>query len=95
MSAQIVKKNKMSVRGNVAYIFDGMVLFRLENKGGNFIHIEKSIALPDDPSIERADEVTITRELADSLVWEDTDVSYIPPQTFMKIENKFFKFCNK
>lgn len=33
MSAQIVKKNKMSVRDNVAYIFDGLVLFRLENKG--------------------------------------------------------------
>lgn len=95
MSAQIVKKNKMSVRGNVAYIFDGLVLFRLENKGGNFIQIEKAIALPDDPSIERADEVTITKELVDSLVWEDTDVSYIPPQTFMKIENKLFKFCNK
>ena len=45
MSAQIVKKkNKMSVRGNVAYIFDGLVLFRLENKGGNFIQIEKAIA---------------------------------------------------
>lgn len=95
MSAQIVKKNKMSVRDNVAYIFDGLVLFRLENKGGNFIQIEKAIALPDGPSIERAEEVTITKELVDSLVWEDTDVSYITPQTFMKIENKFFKFCNK
>ena len=31
MSAQIVK-NKMSVRDNVAYIFDGLVLFRLEKK---------------------------------------------------------------
>lgn len=95
MSAQIVKKNKMSVRDNVAYIFDGLILFRLENKGGNFIQIEKAIALPDDPNIERADEVTITKELVDSLVWEDTDISYIPPKTFMKIENKFFKFCNK
>ena len=95
MSVQIVKKNKMSVRGNVAYIFDGLVLFRLENKCGNFIQVEKAIALPYDPSIERADEVTITKELVDSLIWEDTDVSYIPPQVFMKIENKFFKFCNK
>lgn len=95
MSTQVVKKNKMSVRGNLAYIFDGLVLFRLENKGGNFIQIEKAIALPDDPSIERAEEVTITKQLVDSLVWEDTDVSYIPPQTFMKIENKFFRFCNK
>lgn len=95
MSTQVVKKNKMSVRGNVAYIFDGLVLFRLENKGGDFIQIEKAIALPDDPSIERVEEVTITKQLVDSLVWEDTDVSYIPPQTFMKIENKFFRFCNK
>lgn len=95
MSAQIVKKNKMSVRDNVAYIFDGLFLFRLENKGGNFIRVEKAIALPDNPSIERADEVTITKELIDSLVWEDTDISYIPPQTFMRIESKFFKFCNK
>lgn len=95
MSAQIVKKNKMSVRGNVAYIFDGLILFRLENKGGNFIQIEKAIALPDNPSIERADEVTITKELVDSLDWEGTDISHIPPQTFMKIGNKLFKFCNK
>ena len=95
MSAQVVKKNKMSVRGNVAYIFDGLILFRLENKGGNFIQIEKAIALPDNPSIERAEEVTITKQLVDSIVWEETDVSYIPPQTFMKIENKFFRFCNK
>lgn len=95
MSAQVVKKNKMSVRDNVAYIFDGLVLFRLENTGEEFIQIEKAIALPDDPSVERAEEVTITKQLVDSLVWEDTDVSYIPPQTFMKIENKFFRFCNK
>lgn len=33
MYTQIVKKNKMSVRDNVGYIFDGLVLFRLENKG--------------------------------------------------------------
>ena len=95
MSAQVVKKNKMSVRGNVAYIFDGLVLFRLENKGDNFIKVEKAIALPDDPSIERAKGVTITKQLVDSLVWEDTDVSYIPPKTFMKVEDKFFRFCNK
>ena len=95
-STQIVKKNKMSVRGNVAYIFDGLVLFRLENKGGNFIQIEKAIALPDEPSIERANEVTIIKELVDTLFfWDDPDISYIPTQTFMKIENKFFKFCNK
>ena len=95
MPAQVVKKNKMSVRDNVAYIFDGLVLFRLESTGEEFIKIEKAIALPDDPSIERAEEVTITKQLVDSLVWEDTDVSYIPPKTFMKIENKFFRFCNK
>lgn len=95
MSAQVVKKNKMSVRDNVAYIFDGLVLFRLENTGEEFIKIQKAIALPDDPGIERTEEVTITKQFVDSLVWEDTDVSYIPPQTFMKIENKFFRFCNK
>lgn len=62
MSAQIVK-NKMSVRDNVAYIFDGLVLFRLEKKGGNFIQIEKAIVTPG------VEEVKITKELVDSLVW--------------------------
>lgn len=95
MSAQIVKKNKMSVRGNVAYIFDGLVLFRLENKGDVDIHFERAVVLLEDQGVINSEEVTITKELVDSLIWEDTDVSYIPPQTFMKIENKFFKFCNK
>ena len=41
MSAQIVKKNKTSVRGNVAYIFDGLVLFRLEKTKAMGIFILK------------------------------------------------------
>ena len=89
MSAQVVKKNKMSVRGNVAYIFDGLVIFRLENKGGGFIQIEKAVVATS------AEEVTITKQFVDSLVWDDTDVSYIPQQTFMKIKNELFRFCNK
>lgn len=94
MSAQIVKKNKMSVRENVAYIFDGLV-FRLENKGDGDIHFERAVVLPEDQGVINSEEVTITKELVDSLIWDETDISSIMPKTFMKIENKFFKFCNK
>lgn len=95
MSAQIVKKNKMSVRGNVAYISDGLVLFRLENKGDGDIHFERAVVLPEDQGVINSEEVTITKELVDSLIWDETDIGSIMPKTFMKIESKFFKFCNK
>lgn len=95
MTAQIVKKNKMSVRGNVAYIFDGLVLFRLENKGDGDILFERAVVLPEDQGVINSEEVTITKELVDSLIWDKTDIGGIMPKTFMKIENKFFKFCNK
>ena len=95
MSAQIVKKNKMSVRDNVAYIFDGLILFRLENKGDGDIHFERAVVLPKDQEAINSEEVKITKQLLDSLIWDETDIGGIMPKTFMKIENKFFKFCNK
>ena len=94
MSAQVVKKNKMSVRGNVAYIFDGLVLFRIENKGGD-IHFERAVVLPEDQETINSEEVKITKQLVDSLVWDKTDICGIMPKTFMKIEDEFFRFCNK
>lgn len=57
--------------------------------------LKERLYLPEVQGVINSEEVTITKELVDSLIWDETDIGSIMPKTFMKIENKFFKFCNK